>query len=268
MKVAHEAPLCMFEDIQRHTDYDYALVHLFEESPEYLEKFREAKKKGREIILDNSIFELNEAFDMVKFDRWVKDLQPTWYIVPDVLEDCQGTIDNFEVWKFKNFGHPDSKSIGVVQGKTYEELVECYRYMAENADMIAISFDYSFFEEVFPDEETKYHKWVKGRQWLVQKLEDDGVIQQDIPHHLLGTGLPQEFAYYRHKKYIYSCDTSNPVVHGMFGERYQRQPEYDIYGLNNKLSVKLFELINSEVSPENFDDILYNVEYFKRNMYV
>ena len=43
------------------------LVHLFEEDQEYFNQFEEAINKGREVILDNSIFELEEAFDAVKF---------------------------------------------------------------------------------------------------------------------------------------------------------------------------------------------------------
>ena len=31
MKIAHEAPLSIFDRVQVLTDYDYALVHLFEE---------------------------------------------------------------------------------------------------------------------------------------------------------------------------------------------------------------------------------------------
>ena len=40
IKIAHESPKSIFQTIQRHTDYDYALVHLFEEDQEYL-KLRE-----------------------------------------------------------------------------------------------------------------------------------------------------------------------------------------------------------------------------------
>jgi len=87
IRIAHESPKSVFEDIQRLTDYDYALVHLFEEDEEYLNQFKKAVTKGREVILDNSIFELEEAFDAVKFAKWVEVLKPTWYIVPDALED-------------------------------------------------------------------------------------------------------------------------------------------------------------------------------------
>jgi hypothetical protein len=74
IKIAHESPKGVFEEVQKLTDYDYALVHLFEEDEEYLNQFKRARDKGREIILDNSIFELEEAFDAVKFDKWVKTL--------------------------------------------------------------------------------------------------------------------------------------------------------------------------------------------------
>ena len=56
IKIAHESPKSIFEEVQKFTDYDYALVHLFEEDEEYLNQFRQASLKGREIILDNSIF--------------------------------------------------------------------------------------------------------------------------------------------------------------------------------------------------------------------
>ena len=88
IKIAHESPKSIFSEVQRFTDYDYALVHLFEEDKEYLKLFQDALKNGREVILDNSIFELEEAFDAEKFKYWVDDLRPSWYIVPDVLEDA------------------------------------------------------------------------------------------------------------------------------------------------------------------------------------
>jgi len=67
IKIAHESPKSIFNEVQKYTDYDYALVHLFEEDKEYFNQFKEAIKNGREVILDNSIFELEEAFDADKF---------------------------------------------------------------------------------------------------------------------------------------------------------------------------------------------------------
>ena len=36
MLISHEVPKCLFEKSLDFNDYDYALVHLFDEDPEYL----------------------------------------------------------------------------------------------------------------------------------------------------------------------------------------------------------------------------------------
>jgi hypothetical protein len=260
IKVAHESPKDIFNEVQSLTDYDYALVHLFEEDPIYLDQFKKAIAKGREVILDNSIFELEQAFDAVKFDKWVNEIKPTWYIVPDALEQSQKTIDQMEDWNNKGLGYEGSGKIGVVQGKTYDEIVDCYNYMNKEADvdMIAISFDYSYYTKSCPHA-NKYVSWMLGRVKLLGDLLRDGVINKDKPHHLLGCGLPQEFSFYKHSDYdwIYSLDTSNPVVHGIKGISYGSD------GLWSKERQKLHELINSEISIDQLNTIKNNIQKFK-----
>ena len=51
IKIAHEAPIDLFDEVQRLTDYDYALVHLLEENSRYRDTFEHAVKKGRETYL-------------------------------------------------------------------------------------------------------------------------------------------------------------------------------------------------------------------------
>tara|TARA_R110001592_G_scaffold98116_3_gene280448 strand:- start:2 stop:805 length:804 start_codon:yes stop_codon:yes gene_type:complete len=260
IKVAHESPKDIFNEVQSLTDYDYALVHLFEEDPIYLDQFKKAIAKGREVILDNSIFELEEAFDAVKFDKWVNEIKPTWYIVPDALEQSQKTVDQMEDWNNKGLGYKGSGKIGVVQGKTYDEIVDCYNYMNKEADvdMIAISFDYSYYTKSCPHA-NKYVSWMLGRVKLLGDLLRDGVINKDKPHHLLGCGLPQEFSFYKHSDYdwIYSLDTSNPVVHGIKGISYGSD------GLWSKERQKLHELINSKISIDQLNTIKNNIQKFK-----
>ena len=140
IKIAHEAPLDIFDEVQRFTDYDYALVHLLEENPRYRDTFERAIKKGREVILDNSIFELEEAFDADRFNYWVNELRPSWYIVPDALEEAYDTIAKMEDWNNKGLGYLGSGKIGVVQGKTYDEIVDCYNFMnKEGAQLMCFS---------------------------------------------------------------------------------------------------------------------------------
>ena len=259
IKIAHEAPLDIFEEVQRFTDYDYALVHLLEENPRYRDAFERAiKKKGREVILDNSIFELEEAFEADRFVQWVERLRPTWYIVPDALEDSVKTCQQMADWNTRYPNVPGNK-IGVVQGKTYEEIVNCYKYMDNSdVDMIAISFDYSYYTVSVPHP-NKYVSWMLGRVKLLGDLLRDGTINTEKPHHLLGCGLPQEFAFYKHAdyKWIYSLDTSNPVVHGIKGITYASE------GLWNKESQKLHELINMDLEDIDIDRVRNNIQKFR-----
>ena len=256
IKIAHESPKGIFKEVQGLTNYDYALVHLFEEDKEYLNLFKEAIRKGREVILDNSIFELEEAFDAERFAYWVNEIRPTWYIVPDALEDTKRTMNQMAEWNMKYSNLP-GKKIGVVQGKTYEQIKACYTYMDEiaNVDMIAISFDYSYYTESVPHP-NKYVSWMLGRVKLLGDLLRDGIINEDKPHHLLGVGIPQEGLFYRGYDWIYSMDTSNPVVHGIKGIEYGEE------GLWSKESQKLFEMINEPVDKIDLNLVKYNINKF------
>ena len=217
MLVSHETPVSFLETSRRYNDYDYALVHLFETNPEYYSFFKASKTLGREVLLDNSIFELGEAFDTKKFVKYVKEL-----------------------------------------------LVDCYTYMANMADYIAISFDYSWYDTITESSanvQTKYYtleKQSKGRRRLIDMLQQDKIWDHNKPHHLLGCSLASEFKHYTWDKSIRSLDTSNPVVAGILNKRY-----YKGIGLLDKPSVLLADLITAELNDEQEKDILYNVEEFK-----
>ena len=261
VKIAHEAPLSIFDEVQALTDYDYALVHLFEENEEYWNKFVEAKAKGREIILDNSVFELEEAWDGDQYVEWVEKLQPDWYIIPDVLDDCDETIKSFD--RFIN-DYPDlpGKAIAVAQGSTQEELIDCYNYLSQHSkvDKIGISFNHPFFQDV--GHENQYFNMMMGRQIMLYEMVQNGIINEKKPHHLLGCGLPQEFKDYRDLKYkwIDSVDSSNPIIHGLKNIRYED------FGLTNKKSEKLFTLMNIQVDKSSYtwSCVKYNMKWFRR----
>ena len=263
MLVSHETPISFLDESREYNDYDYALVHLFETDPEYYNFFKVSKTLGREVLLDNSIFELGEAFDTKKFVKYVKELEPSYYVVPDVLEDSQKTMSSFHKFRIDYQDLPGLK-IGVVQGKTYQELVDCYRYMAAVADYIAISFDYSWYNTVTESRDNpgnKYYtleKQSKGRRRLIHMLQEDKIWNHNKPHHLLGCSLASEFKHYAWDKSIRSLDTSNPVVAGILNKRYLKG-----IGLLDKPSVLLADLITTELNEEQEKDILYNVDEFK-----
>lgn len=262
MKISHECPRVMLEESREWNDFCYALVHKFQDDKEYLEFYKESLKQGRIVYLDNSLFELEEMFDHDEFAQWVKELGSInpdnfYYIIPDSLEEKDMTINSLKMFT-ENHKNLPGKSIGVVQGKTYDEIKECYRFMSENADTIAISFDYSYYVKTRPDERNKFFSWMCGRQELIDKLITEGVWNHDKEHHLLGCGLPQEFKHYKNIKSIVSCDTSNPIVMGLLGYRYD-----DLCGLDFKESIKLVDLFEAKLDEKQLENIHHNIKIFK-----
>jgi hypothetical protein len=266
VKVSHESPISILQTSTLYNDFDYALVHLFETHPKYYQYFKHARDVyNREVLLDNSIFELGHAFDGAKFLAAAIDLKPNMFIVPDVLEDSQTTINSFKSWKEsqKIQAVKDvcvTKAIGAVQGKTWQELIDCYKFMSDNADMIAISFDFSYYE-VTGEGHTKLEKWCSGRQRFISQLIEKGIWNWNKPHHLLGCSLAREFRYYiNHNIHsIVSCDTSNPIVAAIHGMKYDAD-----YGLPTKPSTKLADLIDHEITKDEMAIIEYNTSMFKK----
>lgn len=268
IKISHECPIAMLEQSRKWNDYSYCLVHLLEKYPIYKQFFVEERQvHNRGVILDNSIFELGVSFDSDKFIEAINEIQPTEYIVPDVLEDCDGTIaklDEFLSKKHKIKQQHPMKMIGVVQGKNFSDIIRCYKALDKYVDKIAISFDYSLYEK-WVDNFTaqtdihlnKHHKWMYGRPLMIEALRKHNIINKNKPHHLLGCSLPQEgISYGINHLFIESVDTSSPVVHALRGIAYYP------FGLLEKNTIKLADQIEETTWNQSILD--YNIYTFKK----
>lgn len=250
---AHEAPIALMEEIQRWTDYDYALVHHFEHHEEYFNFFKRSLLNDREVILDNSIFELKTAFDPEKYAEWIVKLAPTFYIAPDVLEDGYQTVDNYMGWRD---AYKDLPGIvmGTIQGGTYHEIADCYRAMSLHCPYIAISFDMSYYDFTGVGK-TQADRRCDGRKRLIKQLIQDGLWNWDKPHHLLGCSLAREFSFYKNNNIynIRSVDTSNPVIAGIQGMKYAGD-----FGLTEEIHLadKAGEIFNQESFSDDTIDLI------------
>ena len=266
VKVSHESPISILQSSTLYNDFDYALVHLFELHPKYYQYFKTARDVyNREVLLDNSIFELGHAFDSDKFLAAAIDLKPNMFIVPDVLENTAETVKSFASWKASGRINAVkdvciTKAIGAVQGTSWNDLIACYKFMSDEADMIAISFDFSYYETT-GEGSTKLDRWCSGRQRFITQLIDAGIWNWNKPHHLLGCSLAKEFRYYiNHNIHnIVSCDTSNPIVAAIHNMKYDAD-----YGLPTKPSTKLADLIDHQVTKDEMEIIEYNTKMFKK----
>ena len=258
MQISHECPISLLEESLKFNDYCYALVHLFETHPEYYNHYRRSVLSGRTVFLDNSVFELNSHYNVKKFAKWVEKLSPTYTIVPDVLENYKETVWGYEDF-LKEYKNLPTKFIGVVQGKDYQEITDCYKALIDlGVDIISLSFDYSFYQTLFP-KENKLIAWGKGRKQLIDMMLNDGIIQKSLPHHCLGISLPQFVSDYKSKEYsfIKSIDTSNPIAHSAFRIRYKE------HGLDDKVSMKMANMIDKKFDSEQMEIMNYNIKKFR-----
>ena len=255
-KVSHELPINMLDKSFEINDYEYCLPHLLDQNETYRKHFEDAKESGSYIIMDNSLHELGEAYDSKRLLHWIKVLEPNEFIVPDVWQDKTATLVNAKKWQSIELPENTTK-VAVVQAQSYHEAFECYNILKmQGYQKIAFSYGADWYAEEFPHPNPLVGKMM-GRIMMISKMYKSGLIGKSDRVHLLGCALPQEFGYYADFPFIESIDTSNPIIHGLQGVK------YNSLGLLNKESIKI-DKIDKEINTDTLYDINHNLIQFKQ----
>lgn len=257
MKVNHEVPKCLLSSSYYFNDYEFILPHLLDQDEEYLEYFKEAKSKGRYIIMDNSLHELGKAYDHKRLLYWINELKPDEFIVPDVWEDKTQTLVNAKYWS--QFNYPlNTMLVAVIQAKNYSEAVECYTTLKDlGYNKIAFSYGANWYMDEFPHP-NKHIAKALGRVTVITRLYKEGIISKYDRIHLLGCELPQEFNWYKDMPFIESIDTSNPIMAALSNLKYAE------YGLLEKPIANMNTHFDIDFLDINFGWVLNNVNMFRK----
>lgn len=255
MKVSHEIPITYLGNSLVFNDYDYLLPHLYDQYSDYKNFFNEYKD-NRYIIMDNSLHELGVPYSKGRMISIIDEIKPNEFIVPDAWEDVVTSMRQAKEWSFIEL--PDGvKKVAVVQGKSFSEIVKCYQtYKWLGYTKIAFSYGAQYYNGLYPHPNKDVGKAL-GRQLVISKMIDMGIINKTDEIHLLGCSLPQEFLYYNEIKQVKTLDTSNPIMAAFDGTTYES------WGLNSKPKTKIDEVIDSDFDPEILERILYNTQTFK-----
>ena len=260
IKVSHEAPIPYMNQVRELIDYDYCLPHLLDESKDYKKYFEESKEMGRYIIMDNSLHELGEPYELGRLWYWLNYFKPNEFIVPDYWQDKTATLVSAKSWISRNYPE-NTIPVAVVQANSKIEARQCYRILKmQGYQKIAFSYgaDWYYGEglKTIPDKfkENKYVTKAHGRYNVIEEFYKDGLINKSDRVHLLGCNIPQEFSWYKDMPFIQTIDTSNPVIHGLSGIK------YNDWGLDDKVSTKVDKF---EGNSENWKTALYNIKKFK-----
>ena len=260
MKVSHELSLGLMHYGYEWNDYDYMLPHLVDKYLQYRIYFQKASLDGRFIIMDNGLFEgvTHTTKDLIeKINLFLPDI----FIVPDEWNDSTATLRNAKEWinEYKQLIPEGVELMAVCQGEdigelitTYQTLVDLgYTHIAFNHSSIAYQHYYLNISEKNPLRAAMY-----GRMEFIRQLVQTETIRKNYYHHLLGCSLPQEFMCYKDWDFIRSCDTSNPILVGAEGVRYEDG------GIDWKPKEKL-EFYLEKNLEDKIEDIKFNVQKFK-----
>jgi hypothetical protein len=260
MKVSHELPLGLMQYSYEWNDYDYMLPHLIDKYLQYRIYFQKASLDNRFIIMDNGLFEgvVHTTDDLLeKINTFIPDV----FIVPDEWNDSAATLRNAKEWmnEYKSSLPEGVELMAVCQGKdmgelitTYQTLVDLgYTHIAFNHSSVAYQEYYSTIGSRKPLYAAMY-----GRMEFIRKLVQTETIRKNYYHHLLGCSLPQEFMCYKDWDFIKSCDTSNPILVGAEGVRYEDN------GIDWKPKEKLEYYLEMNLE-DKIEDIKFNVQKFK-----
>jgi hypothetical protein len=255
MLISHEIPKCLFELSRKFNDYPYVLGHLIKLDSDYKKFYKEELKHASYSILDNSAFELGKSIPFEELISVARELRPSHLVLPDTVHDKNTTLKN----SIEFFSQYESElrelnitPIGVVQGDTFVELYECIsRYISCGIHSIAIPFDciantdYSIVRFQF-------------FRWLINQIGEVGM--RGIHFHFLGIQNPQELLLYSglEKSYIYSIDSSSPILHGVAGNRFTE------WGTNEpKPKIKLADNLNIDIDNVTWEKISNNIQHFR-----
>jgi len=250
--ISHETPLEMMIKYQDSiSDYLYILLHIAMKDPHYLEFAINYKKRGGMIYLDNSCFELGESLDSSLLYEYYQKINPDVVILPDKLGFKEDTIKR-SLSFIDQYPSCIRAAMPVIQGNSFEEMIECYNEFLKISELqyIAIPFVYSWIPK---DPFLQSSERVK----LISFMDKSGIINKDIKHHLLGAWLPQEFIHYRNYSWIYSIDTSSPIMAAI------ENTPYTLMGLQAKPFTNLDVAYSKKIEDINMNLVYNNINYFK-----
>lgn len=251
MDLAFELPTKYLKTLGEHNDYNFTLAHLVGDD-EYLTYYRENNKYT---ICDNSAFELSKPLDAPQVIHAAKLFKAEEVIAPDSFGSGSETIRTTnEFIKYledsNNLGK--FRVMGVVQGANVPDWVNCFVHMRDNPHIDVIGFSYVGCKSFAPDISA-------ARVGAVRLATADGAGNLKKNIHLLGMGgNPIELKLQKDVEMVRSCDTSLPIVQGLFNNKLDK-----ISGLIGPKLSRPENYFETNVTAEQMATIIHNISTMK-----
>lgn len=206
MNLACEMPLSLLPQLHSHTDYDFIIASYCLQNKAYKdfhEKLHE-EDPSRFSILDNGAFEEGTSIEIDTYFNLIEELRPNIVVLPDTVNDKDATLKASIYFLTKLYEKFDDRIpfelMGVLQGTSVEDYLECLEEYAKIEDISYIGIPYHLF----------YRPMLLEKHKIASFCEENGFLI-----HILG--LPNPFEVYelgKWKDIIVSIDSSLPISSG------------------------------------------------------
>lgn len=196
-------PISLLEEFS--TRHHLVLTHYYKEYPVYKDFYKRRRSEGDFIIQDNGAAELKKSLQVHDLIEVAKDLQPNVIVAPDVIYSKNDTLNLTEAFlrDYASGLHElGIEVMGVPQGQTPEEWLECYTVFNNDSriDWLGISM---------------FHNPTFGDRDSILKTIAPTVSR---PCHLLGLwNNPLDLLEERKYDFVKSVDTAKPIEFGLEG---------------------------------------------------
>ena len=253
MKFSFETPKSLLNYSRSFNDYEYFLDIFHDGNPEVFDFFLNSIMQGREVILDNSLYERkirNIELDedgykklLRKFDEAIPEDRKKLLkvIVPDYFEDSARCIRKVHEYLAE---FPQFTLVAVVHGHNKQNFKDCfveYTKILREDDVIAVPFG-DMCCNTTPRSEIL--------EELYNEIARDGWNQKI---HFLGLKSPFEVTQIRRVRHLIdSIDTSYPVISSIEHNRVFNHPDkpktliYDIFDIFEP-TITFKELLDNNV---------------------
>ena len=248
--ISHEMPFSLMKKKQdEYNDYLYVLLHRYLKGGEYAD-FADNYKGS--VLLDNSCYELGESLSNEILYATIHKLRPTWFVLPDTLGNKEKTIQRSTefLMQYDDFG--GAIPIGVAQGASGTEIIDCYKYFRDRFKNIVLGFPF-----VFSWVDKHSYSQTQNRIDLLKYMLARNIIDKSRNHHLFGTWQAREFRVYRHFDWIKTIDTSNPIMGALEGTKYGPG------GIYVKPKLKFDDVFDLPLNKIDVNLVDYNVKMFR-----
>ena len=268
-----ELPLCLLKENNELNHFDLVLFHLLRDNPSYRKWAYEQRRLHQEriMILDNSAYEFfvkGEVLNLEEYAEMVRDLQPDFFILPDVLQDRKKTIAGIskflEKYPMNDPKASAPKPMVVLQGNTDRELTQCmFDYIKMGLKNICIPFHI----ECFKNSKKSANIRREFEKVYGSNIGDDieyamGRVNFTLNHaaalglfdyvHLLGSHCPLEKIFYGR---FNSMDTGYPVKLGVEGVK--------LFKETHKPNIIIDDFLEEDLNEEKKTLIRNNVRLFR-----